>query len=55
MKSLPRHKRKSNPKNKHQWGKSFFQDLDRISGGKGNEERNEKTRGANHWWMANRI
>ena len=39
--------RKSNPKNKHQWGKSFFQDLERLIGGKGNEGMSQKERNKN--------
>ncbi len=35
-------KPKTHPKNKHQWGKSFFQDFDRLIGGKGNEGEHQK-------------
>ncbi len=34
--------RKSNPKNKHQWGKSLASDFNRLIGGKGNEGENRK-------------
>ena len=34
--------KKSNPKNKHQWGKSLAQDFDRLIGGKGNEGEKRK-------------
>ena len=37
-------KQKQHPKNKHQWGKSFFQDFDRLIGGKGNEGVNNKSK-----------
>jgi len=33
----PKVKRKTNPKYPHKWGYKFIDDLDRITGGKGNE------------------
>ena len=38
----PNKKRKQGGKYKHQWGKSFFQDLDRVCGGRGNEGDRKK-------------